>query len=411
MFPTMALTDVTRAAVITAIREFDDVGRAAFLDKYGFGRARSYFIRWEGRRYDSKAVLGAAHGFLPDRDALRPTDFSGGDATVGRHLRSLGFEVSPAEHALTANAVPVQVRAEQTGRKKRPPLWTWTELVLACDLTARNNWHEIDDKDRRVVELSTLLQQLPIHPAADRGDNFRSPGSVRLKMANLADCHPDSRRTTSNGSALDREVVAAFLDRPEQMNALALEIREQPGVHLREAGRVDSIADEPLLDDTGSAAPSGDVLAQFKPKSDNAYVAAVKAQVQVKSRHHETLVRDYGLAAQRSGFTAATNVHPRDLTLTRGGRHWLVEVKIVYGGNATEAVRAVLGQLYQYRHFLYKRETAVDLVAVFSEPIGDAYVEFLESVGIHAIWRASGDAWAGSRTAADTGLIPHEARE
>jgi hypothetical protein len=406
----MALTDVTRAGVIAAIREFDDVGQAVFLDRYGFGRARLYFILFEGRRYDSKAVLGAAHGFLPGSDALRPKDFSGGEATVARHLRSLGFEVRGTEDVLTADALPVSVHAEQTERRKRPPVWAWTELVLACDLTARNNWHEIDDKDRRVVELSALLQQLSIHPAAARGDNFRSPGSVRLKMANLADCHPDSRRSSSNGSALDQEVVDAFIDRPEQMQARALEIREEAGMHRTDVERVDSSVDEPSLDDVGSAVCSGDILAEFKPKSDKAYVAAVKAQVQVKNRHHETLVRDYGLAAQRYGFTAATNVHPRDLTLSRGGRHWLVEVKVVYGGNATEAVRAVIGQLYQYRHFLYEQETAVDLVAVFSESIGDAYVDFLESVGIHAVWRVSSDAWAGSHAAAGERLVPQEAR-
>jgi hypothetical protein len=47
----MPLSDVTREAVLAAIAEFDDTGRAAFLKKYGFGPARSYFLfHTNGRR-------------------------------------------------------------------------------------------------------------------------------------------------------------------------------------------------------------------------------------------------------------------------------------------------------------------------------------------------------------------------
>jgi hypothetical protein len=69
--------------------------------------------------------------------------------------------------------------------------WTWDELVLACDLLAQNNWHELPDTDERVIELSGLLRSLPIHPVDGRGPSFRGPGSVRRKMADLAtaECH------------------------------------------------------------------------------------------------------------------------------------------------------------------------------------------------------------------------------
>ena len=57
------LGDVTRDGVLTAIEEFDRLGRAAFLDKYGFGEARSYYLVHEGKQYDSKAIVGVAHGY------------------------------------------------------------------------------------------------------------------------------------------------------------------------------------------------------------------------------------------------------------------------------------------------------------------------------------------------------------
>ncbi|NHC16050.1 AAA family ATPase [Motilibacter sp. E257] len=53
----------------------------------------------EGNEHDSKALLGAAHGFaVPHEGPLLPHQFSGGAATVGR-LTALGFQVSQPAHA------------------------------------------------------------------------------------------------------------------------------------------------------------------------------------------------------------------------------------------------------------------------------------------------------------------------
>ncbi|HEX2040899.1 MAG TPA: DUF3578 domain-containing protein [Acidimicrobiales bacterium] len=91
----MALRDVTdREFVLRAMKEFDDVGREAFLRKYRFGRALTYFVEHEGKRYDSKAVYGVAAGYQePDLGPLGSTEFTGGEATVKRRLERLGFAV------------------------------------------------------------------------------------------------------------------------------------------------------------------------------------------------------------------------------------------------------------------------------------------------------------------------------
>jgi hypothetical protein len=87
------LTD--RQAVLHAIAEFDELGRDAFLARYGFGRSYGYFLKLDGRRYDSKAIVGAAHGHqFPEQGPLRPNEFSGGNATVKRVLERMGFEVA-----------------------------------------------------------------------------------------------------------------------------------------------------------------------------------------------------------------------------------------------------------------------------------------------------------------------------
>jgi len=89
----MSLPDLTVAAVKEAIEEYDRLKRPAFLKKYGFGKARSYVLKYEGRPYDSKAIAGAAHGYLPGQKPLSSAKFSGGEATVKKTLEDLGFEV------------------------------------------------------------------------------------------------------------------------------------------------------------------------------------------------------------------------------------------------------------------------------------------------------------------------------
>jgi 5-methylcytosine-specific restriction protein A len=89
----MALRDITREAVLASVDEHDRLGQEEFLGKYGYDRARSYLLVQDGKVYDSKAIVGVAHGFLPGQRALTAREFSGGEATVGRLLRSLGFTV------------------------------------------------------------------------------------------------------------------------------------------------------------------------------------------------------------------------------------------------------------------------------------------------------------------------------
>ncbi|MEV5748336.1 HNH endonuclease signature motif containing protein [Actinoallomurus sp. NPDC052308] len=95
----MALTDITREAVLAAIAEFDRLGRDSFLEKYGFDSSRVYWLVYDGTRYDSKAIAGAAHGYLPGRSPLGAKDFSGGRGHAETVLRRLGFEVPSAPNA------------------------------------------------------------------------------------------------------------------------------------------------------------------------------------------------------------------------------------------------------------------------------------------------------------------------
>jgi hypothetical protein len=98
----MALSDLTVESVLAALDQFRDLGRDVFLDRYHFGKARSYFVLHNGLLCDSKAIAGAAHGFLDGLSPLGPHDFSGGEHSVAKRLRELGFEVTGPEQSSIA---------------------------------------------------------------------------------------------------------------------------------------------------------------------------------------------------------------------------------------------------------------------------------------------------------------------
>jgi hypothetical protein len=105
----MALQDISDPdAVLQALAEYDKLGQEAFLSKYGFGPALKYRIRHDGRLYDIKAVLAAAHGFeFPEKGPLvADKNFTSGLDTTVPKARELGFEVDDydPEPAATGNA-------------------------------------------------------------------------------------------------------------------------------------------------------------------------------------------------------------------------------------------------------------------------------------------------------------------
>jgi MoxR-like ATPase len=116
-----ALADLSsREAVERALDEFDDLGRDGFLSKYGFGRARRYFVRRDGNYYDSKAIAGAAFGFqYPENGPLAHTEFAGGEHGAKAKLEQLGFDVVPRPALAAADILPLRDALEGALRAQR----------------------------------------------------------------------------------------------------------------------------------------------------------------------------------------------------------------------------------------------------------------------------------------------------
>jgi 5-methylcytosine-specific restriction protein A len=109
--------------------------------------------------------------------------------------------------------------------RRRNPDWEWDEIVLACDLVMLNDWQQIGAEDPRVVELSNLLQRMPLHPQEDRQRNFRNANGVARKTTDIATSAPDYQGGRTHGNALDRKVLDEFRARPDVMHGLAQSIR------------------------------------------------------------------------------------------------------------------------------------------------------------------------------------------
>ncbi|WP_405466131.1 HNH endonuclease [Streptomyces jietaisiensis] len=223
---------ITRDAVLKAIAEYDELGQSEFLARYHFSEARSYLLLHEGREYDSKAIAGVAHKWDHGR-ALLPQEFSGGKDHAAAWLKRSGFEVKSVKN----------------------PDWARDEIILACHLVMTNGWKGLDADDPRVIELSGLLQLMPIHAEADRNEKFRNANGVARKTFDIATRHPDYRGKPTKGGALDVEVLRNFLARPTEMAKVAQLIRQ--GVTTGELQTLPLGDDDDLSD---YSAPEGRLL-------------------------------------------------------------------------------------------------------------------------------------------------------
>ena len=84
---------LTRRAVLRAIEEFNQLGRDAFLRKYGRRGSDSYWIKHRGNHYDLKAIWGAAHVHAGMQQPHRNLGTGQNSIQVKAQLERLGFTV------------------------------------------------------------------------------------------------------------------------------------------------------------------------------------------------------------------------------------------------------------------------------------------------------------------------------
>ncbi len=207
----MALSDLTADAVLKALNEFDQLGREQFLNKYGFAPARSYFVQFEERQYDSKAIAGAAHGYIESNSSpLKAENFSGGESTVSRTLNKLGFEV--------INTQP------------RNPDWVRDELILALDFYLKHRSKLPDKGSSELTQLSQQINELDKSLGMSGSDTFRNTNGVYMKLMNFRRLDPDytddGKVGLSRGSKAEEVVWNEFANDTARLSAVASAIRD-----------------------------------------------------------------------------------------------------------------------------------------------------------------------------------------
>jgi len=122
----------------------------------------------------------------------------------------------------------------------RNPKWHRDEIILALDLYFSDDRGSIDDKNKRIISLSKVLNNLPLFSHRPDETRFRNPNGVTLKLSNFLVFDPNYKgKGMSGGSKLDKEVFEEFYQDRQKLRRIATEITK--------------IAGDPLLRSTLSA--------------------------------------------------------------------------------------------------------------------------------------------------------------
>lgn len=109
----------------------------------------------------------------------------------------------------------------------RNPKWTRDELILALDLYFKENPSHISQSNPKVIELSELLNNLPIHARETADEKFRNPNGVYMKMCNFLRLDPSYTGSgLSSGAKLDEIVWNEFANQQELLRQTAKAISE-----------------------------------------------------------------------------------------------------------------------------------------------------------------------------------------
>lgn len=106
------------------------------------------------------------------------------------------------------------------------PDWTRDELILALDLYFREPAARGSKTHPGVIELSSVLNRLPIHSKSELEEDFRNPNGVGMKLSNFLRFDPSyTGAGLKCGSHLEEDVWNAFALDPVRLKETAAAIR------------------------------------------------------------------------------------------------------------------------------------------------------------------------------------------
>lgn len=110
----------------------------------------------------------------------------------------------------------------------RNPKWHRDEIILALELYFSPDRGSIDASNPKILELSKLLNSLPLIQDRPDKEKFRNANGVSLKMSNFLSLDKEnySGKGMSRRSKLDEEVFKEFYRQRKLLNDIASKIKQ-----------------------------------------------------------------------------------------------------------------------------------------------------------------------------------------
>lgn len=109
----------------------------------------------------------------------------------------------------------------------RNPKWRRDEIILALDLYFKTEPGQIHARNPEVIELSKVLNQLPINEGRPDQVKFRNPNGVGLKLSNFLAIDPSYQgKGMESYSKLDKEVFEEFKNTRKELTSIASKIKK-----------------------------------------------------------------------------------------------------------------------------------------------------------------------------------------
>lgn len=109
----------------------------------------------------------------------------------------------------------------------KPPKWHRDEIIIALDLYHTIEAREMDSKNPKVIEISEILNKLPIHKERIDNIKFRNPNGVSMKLNNFKAIDPNYHgKGMDRYSKLDEEVFLEFQNNIAKLHKIAEQIKK-----------------------------------------------------------------------------------------------------------------------------------------------------------------------------------------
>lgn len=256
----------------------------------------------------------------------------------------------------------------------RNPPWVDEELILALDVYLC--YGQLGSDHPVVIELSQVLNRLPVHRSRPDVERFRNPNGVALELANFAAIDPAyPGKGMTRGGKRDAMIWAEFHGDEDAVGEAAARIRRS--LPWRTPSRlpieVPSVRRRPIE--------------RLGTRSFSIRLTKTESQGE---RRELVLVHDFAAQLIRAGHTVNKHDYPIETAagilscdLFDETAQVLYEAK---SGTSREAIRMAVGQLFDYRRFEPDGVTPVVLLPRRPTPDLEAY---LNSCGVGLVWRQS----------------------